>query len=51
MKVFSLLLVAVALSGVSCERHELDGPDGTRKLHEPHGSHGSHDDHDDKGAH
>lgn len=46
MKLFSLLLVVVALSGVSCERHEFEGPDGTKQLHEhhaagaPHGEHG-----------
>ena len=55
MKAFTLLVVAVALSGVSCERHEFDGPDGTRQLHE-HGSHGaaSHGDtagHGAAGAH
>jgi hypothetical protein len=38
MKVFSLLLVTVTLLGVSCERHEFEGPDGTKQLHEPHGS-------------
>jgi hypothetical protein len=38
MKLFSLLLVAVALAGVSCERHEFEGPDGTKQLHEPHGT-------------
>jgi hypothetical protein len=46
MKFLSLLMVAVALSGVSCERHEFEGEDGTRQLHEPHGSHGSHGSHD-----
>ena len=40
MKLFSLLLVAVALMGVSCERHEFEGPDGTKKLHEHHSGHG-----------
>ncbi len=41
MKVFSLLVVAVALSGVSCERHKFDGPDGTRQLHEHGAAHGA----------
>lgn len=40
MKLFSLLLVAVALSGVSCERHEFEGPDGTKQLHEQHAASG-----------
>lgn len=40
MKVFSLLVPAIFLLGVSCERHEFDGPNGTKQLHE-HGSHGA----------
>jgi hypothetical protein len=44
MKLFSLLLVAVALMGVSCERHDFEGPDGTKKLHEHHSSHGDEED-------
>jgi len=36
MKVFSLLVVAVSLFGISCERHEFEGPDGTKQLHEHH---------------
>jgi hypothetical protein len=55
MKLFSLLLVAVALSGVSCERHEFEGPDGTKQLHEQHpASHGAQADHaspEEKPAH
>jgi hypothetical protein len=47
MKRISLLLVAAALLGVSCERHEFDGPDGTRRLHEHHSSHGGADHHGD----
>jgi hypothetical protein len=43
MKRFFLLVVAVAVSGVSCERHEFEGPGGTKQLHEHHGS-GSHGD-------
>jgi hypothetical protein len=46
MKLFSLLLVAVALMGVSCERHEFDGPNGTKQLHKPHG--GKADKHQEK---
>ena len=40
MKIFCLLLVVVAVSGVSCERHSFDGPDGTRHLHERTASNG-----------
>jgi len=43
MKLFSLLIVAVAFAGVSCERHEFEGPDGTKQLHEPHGAHHADD--------
>lgn len=46
MKLFSLLVVAVAFSGVSCERHEFEGPNGTKQLHEHHGaSHAEHAEH------
>jgi hypothetical protein len=34
----------LALAGglfISCERHEFDGPKGTKQLNEPHG-HGAH---------
>lgn len=43
MKFFSILLVAVSLLGVSCERHEFEGPDGTKQLHEHHAAAGSHE--------
>ena len=39
MKLLSLLLVTVALTGVACERHEFDGPAGTKQLHEHSASH------------
>ncbi|MEO5713971.1 MAG: hypothetical protein ABIT37_10840 [Luteolibacter sp.] len=39
MKFFPILLVAVSVFGVSCERHEFEGPDGTKQLHEHHGAH------------
>lgn len=42
MKFFSILLVAVSLVGVSCERHEFDGPDGTKQLSPPPHSAGGH---------
>lgn len=47
MKLFSLLIMAVALLGVSCERHEFEGPDGTKQLHEKHGAPGAHSAHGD----
>lgn len=50
MKLFSLLVVAVAICGVSCERHEFEGPNGTKQLHEHHSSHGDAEHHDDKDA-
>ncbi len=39
MKASQFLLLAL-FGGLflSCERHEFDGPDGTRKLNEPHPS-------------
>lgn len=53
MKLFSLLVVAVSVLGISCERHEFDGPDGTKQLHEHHGSHDKDKDggHEEKAAH
>ena len=38
MKFFSILVAAVSLVGVSCERHEFEGPNGTKQLNEPHGA-------------
>jgi hypothetical protein len=42
MKIFSMLLVAVSVFAVSCERHSFEGPDGTKQLHNHHsaGDHG-----------
>jgi hypothetical protein len=45
MKLFSLLVVSVAVLGVSCERHEFEGPDGTKQLHEHHSAQGEADSH------
>jgi hypothetical protein len=50
MKFFSILLLAVSAFAVSCERHEFEGPDGTRQLNEPHGA-ASHDAHSSKDGH
>lgn len=49
MKVISVLGVTAFVFCVSCERHDFDGPEGTRQLHE-HG-HADHDhaDHDHAG--
>ena len=44
MKFFPLLLVAVSFFSVSCERHEFEGPDGTKQLHQKHGAHDAHAD-------
>jgi len=53
MKLFSLLIVAGALAGISCERHEFDGPNGTKQLHEHEhaASHADAADHGEKPAH
>jgi hypothetical protein len=51
MKVFFLLVPVFALFGISCERHEFDGEDGTKRLHEHHGSHDAHGDDAEKDAH
>ena len=45
---FSLILVLVWLVGISCERHEFEGPNGTKQLHK-HGS-GHSDKHADEHA-
>lgn len=42
MKLFSLLLLVVSMMGVSCERHEFDGPNGTKQLNEKHETHAGH---------
>ena len=41
MKFLTIPLVAVFLVGVSCERHDFEGPDGTKQLNMKHG--GAHD--------
>ncbi len=51
MKLFSIMVVAVALTGISCERHAFEGPNGTKQLHEPAASHGESGDHAEKPAH
>ena len=41
MKLLSMLVVLVSGFAVSCERHDFEGPDGTKQLH-THGAHDSH---------
>jgi hypothetical protein len=45
MKFFSILVAAVSLVGVSCERHEFEGPNGTKQLNEPHAAAASASEH------
>lgn len=49
MKSFSILLAALSLVSISCERHDFEGPDGTKQLHQHHSA-GSHDEHAEAGA-
>ena len=42
MKRFAILSILVSFGLGSCEKHEFEGPDGTKKLHEHHDSHGEH---------
>ena len=51
MKFFSLLVVAVSMFGISCERHEFEGANGTKQLNQPHGGAGAHDEHAAGAAH
>jgi hypothetical protein len=46
MKLFSLLVAAIAMFGTSCERHDFEE---TKKLHEKH--HADHGDEHEKAAH
>ncbi len=49
MKRFALLSVLVAFTLGACERHEFDGPEGTKRLHSHGDSHAEHS--EDKAAH
>jgi hypothetical protein len=40
MKLFSILLVVVCGFAVSCERHDFEGPNGTKQLNEHHAAGG-----------
>jgi hypothetical protein len=48
MKLFSLMLAAGSLLAVSCERHEFEGPQGTKQLNESHAKHGESAGHGDQ---
>lgn len=39
MKFYPITLAIVAGLFISCERHEFEGPHGTKQLNEPHGAH------------
>jgi len=45
MKLFSMLIVAVSVFAVSCEKHQFDGPNGTKQLNVDHGAGAANDDH------
>jgi hypothetical protein len=51
MKLFSLMLAAGSLVAVSCERHEFEGPNGTKQLNENHAKHGEAAGHGDAKEH
>jgi hypothetical protein len=48
MKLLCVLVVAVAMAGISCERHSFEGPNGTKQLHEHAAVHGEAADHAEK---
>lgn len=39
MKFLPLTLAAACVFSLSCERHEFEGSNGTKQLHEAHGAH------------
>lgn len=55
MKSIFLFVAVAAVLGVSCERHEFDGPSGSRQLHERHAAPahaaGTHEVSDEKKEH
>jgi hypothetical protein len=51
MKLFCILFLAVSAFVVSCERHEFDGPHGTKQLNQAHGAGASHEAHGVDDAH
>jgi len=42
MKLFAMLSVLIAFGLAACERHEFDGPEGTKRLHGHGESHAEH---------
>jgi hypothetical protein len=44
MKRFALISALFAFFLGACERHDFEGPEGTKRLHEHHGSHGEDED-------
>lgn len=46
MKLHLMILALVGGLFMSCERHEFEGPQGTKQLNEPHGGHAGHGGHD-----
>ncbi len=53
MKRLALLTLMIAFGLGACERHEFNGPNGTRQLHEHHDTHaeGEHHADGDGGSH
>lgn len=49
MKCLALFSVLIAFGLGACERHEFDGPEGTKRLHGHGDSHAEHS--EDKAAH
>ncbi|NJM36915.1 MAG: hypothetical protein HC845_03035 [Akkermansiaceae bacterium] len=50
MKLFFALMLAVSFCAVSCERHEFEGPDGTKQFHKSHAAGAGHGDEKGHGA-
>jgi hypothetical protein len=49
MKFLLLTLTTACAFSLSCERHEFEGKNGTKQLHEAHGSHDTNNADHDKG--
>lgn len=39
MRALLMTLAAACACSLSCERHDFEGEDGTKQLHQPHGAH------------
>lgn len=44
MKRFALLSILIGFGLGACEKHDFEGPNGTKRLHQHHDSHGEHGD-------